>query len=188
MTDLKNINVKVTGTVNTSDFQALRLYYMYKKYPARTRAMVYIFLISFLCLIISQFSLSTYSMFYLKQVGIIGIIIIAGIYGFNAREAKNLEPAFRNIMDKNQILNISNRGVTAKWEGFDETYNYEWSDFEYAVETDSHFFLFLEKYDAITISKLSLKEYQINETRQMIENNIKLVSEISGWKPRWFKQ
>ena len=91
-------------------------------------------------------------------------------------------------MDKKQTLNISNRGVSAKWENFDETYNYDWSDFEYAVETDSHFFLFLEKYDAITVTKLTLKEYQINEIRQLIENNIKLISETSGWKPRWFKR
>ncbi|HHU17094.1 MAG: YcxB family protein [Anaerovoracaceae bacterium] len=185
MTDLKNINVKVEGTVNSSDYQALRMYLMYKKYPKRTKAMVLIFLISFLCLIISQ---SSYSMFFFKHLGLIGIIIIAGIYGFNAREVRNLEPAFNYIMDKKQTLNISNRGVSAKWENFDETYNYEWSDFEYAVETDSHFFLFLEKYDAITVTKLTLKEYQINEIRQLIENNIKLISETSGWKPRWFKR
>jgi hypothetical protein len=185
MTDLKNINVKVEGTVSISDYQALRMYWMYKKYPARTKAMVLIFLVSFICLIINQ---SSYAMFFFKQLGLIGIIIIAGIYGVSARESKKLEPAFRYIMDKNQILNISNSGVSAKWESFDETYNYEWSDFDYAVETDSHFFLFLDKYDAITVSKLTLKEYQINEIRQLIENNIKLISETSGWKPRWFKR
>ena len=47
-------------------------------------------------------------------------------------------------------------------ENFDETYNYEWSDFEYAVETDSHFFFFLKNMMQLPY-KLALKEYQINE-------------------------
>lgn len=185
MTNLKNINVRVEGAVSASDYQALRLYLMYKKYPAKTKAMVIILLISFFFLIVSQ---SSYSMFFFKHLGILGIIIIAGIYGSNTRELKKLEPSFRYIMDKNQILNISNRGVSAKWEGFDDTYDYEWSDFVYGVETDSHFFLFLDKYDAITITKLMLKEHQITEIRQLIENNIELITETSGWRPKWFKR
>jgi hypothetical protein len=174
-------SIEVQSTLSPSDYQALRIYFMYKRKPGRTRILVGILLISFAFLVISQ---SAYSMPFFKHLGIIGIIIMATIYSLITREAKKLEPGFKNLMNKKQELSISDQGVSAKWEGFSQAYDYEWPDFEYAVEVNSHYFLFLEQYDAITISKLLLKEHEVIEIRKLIEEHIRLVSETSGWRPK----
>ncbi|MDD2190327.1 MAG: YcxB family protein [Eubacteriales bacterium] len=174
-------NIKIRSTVGAPDYQALRIYFMYKRKPNRIYLMVIILLISFALLLLT---FTSYSTPYFKNLGIIGIIIIAGIYAMSAQDFKKLNPSIKELIDKDQKLNISDRGVSAKWQGYDEAYDYEWSDFEYAVEVNSHFFLFVEEYYAIIISKSSMNEYQATEIRSMIKNHLKLVSRTSGRKTK----
>ena len=174
--------IKVQNIVSKADYNSLRGYYMYKRKPEQTKILVIIMLISFACLVISK---SAFSFPYLKDIGAFGIIVIAFFYSLISWDARRLEKSVKNIMNKKQEISLAEAGFSVKWTGFDLV-EYEWSDIGYAVETDAHFYLFLEKYFAIIIPKLELKGHQVKQIHKLLEEHIELTSDTSGWQPKYF--
>lgn len=160
------------------DFHAIKNYFMYKRLPQRTKTMAYIFLASLLLLVISE---TEFGFPFFKMIGIIGIIIIAVMYSWISIDTKPFDTHLRKIVNKKQTLNLREDGFSIKWEGFEES-DYLWSDIEYAYESDFHFFIFIEKHFGFVIPKLLLKGNHAKEIHDLLEKNIRLINESTGWK------
>lgn len=174
--------IKVQSVTSKSDYNSLRGYYMYKRKPEQTKILVIIMLASFACLVLSQ---TQFSFPYLKNIGAFGIIVIAFSYSLISLDARRLEKSVKNSMNRKQDIILTEEGFSVKWTGF-EIVEYDWPDVNYAVESDSHFYLFLEKYFAIIIPKVELKEYREKQIHKLLENHVKLVADTSGWNPKIF--
>lgn len=173
--------IKITSILNRTDFNAIRNYFMYQKKSARTKVLVLIMLSSFLLLIISG---TPYAMPSFKPLGLAGIIIATLIYCWISFEVRKLEINIKDMFHKTQELTLNNSGLSAKWAKSTNTVHYDWNVFEFVVETDPYFFLFLEKDYALIIPKVELKEHFITEIREIIAMHVKLISELSGFKAK----
>lgn len=178
---MKDKEIKNSSVLNRTDYNALRNYFMYQKKPTRTKVLVLIMLCSFLLLIISG---TPYAMPSFKPLGLAGIIIATLIYCWISFEVRKLEMNIKYMFHKTQELTLNNSGLSAKWAKSTNTVHYEWNVFEFVVETDPYFFLFLEKDYALIIPKVELKEHFITEIREIIAMHVKLISELSGFKAK----
>ena len=119
---------------------------------------------------------------FFKPLGLLGIVIVTLVYCWISFEVRKLEQNVKDMIHKTQELTLDDSGLTAKWTALGSAVHYEWNAFETAVETDPYFFLFLERYYALILPKIELKDRLITEIREMISTHVKLVSELSGFK------
>ncbi len=173
-------SISVQSMVRRSDYNVLRNYHMYKRNPKRTKITVYILILSLVLLIISETAIP---LPFLKLLGIVGILFIAVIYTWLSIDARRLEKFPKAIINKKQELTLSQIGFTVKWTGLEQA-EYHWDTVDHVVESDSHFFLFLDEYRVIIIPKLELKEYRVKEIHDLLEHHVTLESDLSGWKPQ----
>lgn len=168
----------IQSIVGRSDYNSLRAYHMYKRNPKRTKRIVYILVLSLGLLVISE---TAFAFPFLKVIGLTGIFVITILYFLLSMDARRLEKSGRDIVNQKQEICLSENGLSAKWQT-SEKKEYAWANISYAVESDTHFFLFVDQYFAIIIPKLELKDYKIKEIHKLLESHVDLVSDTSGFK------
>lgn len=170
-------------TVDKADFNALRAYFMYKRTPTRTKSMVCLLLASLLLLILSE---SAFAFPYFKPIGLCGMLIIVGIYSWISMEARRLEKGVQELIGKKQETRLTGEGFTVKWKGSSRFEEYFWDEIDYVFEDESYFFLFIDRYSVIIISKLELKlekkDYRIKEIHELIKSHTKLISDLKDFE------
>ncbi len=171
--------IKIQSFVTKSDYNVLRNYYMYKQKPQRTRFVVYLLLISIILLVLSQ---TAYSFSFFKPTGLLGGLVILALYSWISMDARKLEKAASQIVNKQQDMFLDESGLVVKWTHIEES-TYLWSEIDQVVECDTHFFIFIDQYFVIILPKVELKEHRIKEIRRIISNHISIISDLSGWSP-----
>lgn len=176
---MREKEILVEHRVDQSHYNALRVYYMYRRTTGRTKIMVCILLPSLLLLILSG---TAYSFPFFKLIGLSGMLVLAAMYSWISIDARKLEKYAQDIVNRKQEVTLSKEGFTAKWKGLDAEEKYKWSEISYVYEDDSYFFLFIDRYSVVVITKLELKEPRVKEIRSLIENNVEYVSDVTGYK------
>lgn len=171
--------ILIEHRVDQSHYNAVRTYYMYRQNTGRTKFLVCILLASLFLLVLSD---TAYGFPFFKLLGLIGIIIMAGVYSWISIDARRFETYARDIMNKKQELVLTGKGLSAKWKGLNVEEKFDWTEIDYVYEDDSYFFIFLDRYSVIVISKIELKDPTVAEVRRLFENHVKLVSDVSGFK------
>lgn len=182
---MKEKEILIEFTLDKPDYNALRTYYMYKRTPTRTKIMVCLLLASLLLLILSE---AAYAFPYFKPIGLCGILAITCIYSWISIEARRLEKGVQELIGKKQETRLTDEGFTVKWKGSGRFEEYCWDEIDYVFEDDSYFFLFINRYSVIIISKLEMKlgkkEFKIKEIHDLLENHIKLISDLRNYQYR----
>lgn len=170
--------ISIQCNVSKSDFQSLRIYYMYRRKPKRTRILVYLCLASIASLATSE---AISGMQYLRLAGIAGMIVVAGIYCWITFDTRHLDETVKQFLNARQDVTLTTDGVAVNWKGFEPT-EYTWNEIDHTVETDSHFYLFIDPEFAVMLPKLEMKEFQIREIHELLSSHAKLIQDMSGWK------
>lgn len=182
---MKEREYTVGFNVDKQEYNALRNYYMYKRTPKRTKIMVYLLLASILLLIISG---TPFAFPYFKPLGLIGMLVIVGIYSWVSIDARRLEKGVQELIGKRQETILTENGFTVKWKGTSRFEEYLWDEIDYVYEDDSYFFLFVSLHSAIVISKLEMKiekkDKIIKEISELIKRHAKLISDLSDFDYR----
>lgn len=175
--------ILIESTVDKADFNALRAYFMYKRTPTRTKSMVCLLLASLLLMILGE---TEFAFPYFKPLGLCGILTITGIYSWISMEARRLEKGVQELIGKKQETRLTGEGFTVKWIGLNRFKEYSWDQIDYVFEEDSYFFIFIDRYSAIIISKLELKfekkDYRIKEIHELIKGHAKLISDLRDYE------
>lgn len=174
-------DILVEHRVDQSHYNALRVYYMYRRATGRTKFMVSILLTSLILLILSE---TAYSFPFFKFIGLFGMLILVAMYSWISIDARKLEKYAQDIVNKKQGVTLTQEGFTATWKGLNAEEKYKWAEIDYVYEDDSYFFLFIDRYSVIILAKLELKDPIVKEIRALIENNTNYVSDVTGFKHR----
>jgi len=173
----KNIEIKSITALH--DYGALRNYYLYKGQPRRTKTSAVILLASFGLLLLNE---TPYGFPFFKPLGIIGILVFAGIYFWIDHQGRQLDKAAKFVVNTKQELELSQEGIFASWPAARMEKTCPWNELTAAVESDHHFFLFVEPLLPVIVPKFEMKELRIQELHDFISTYTDLVSDISGWK------
>jgi len=173
----KNIEIKSITALH--DYGAMRNYYLYKGQPRRTKTAACVLLLSFGFLVLNE---TPYGLSFFKPLGIAGILVFAGIYFWIDHQGRKLDKAAKFVVDAKQELEFSPEGISAYWPAVGIEKNCPWEELKAAVESDHHFFLFLEPLLPVIVPKFEMKEPRIAEFHDFISAHTDLVSDISGWK------
>ncbi len=180
---MKEREFTVGFNVDKPDYNALRNYYMYKRTPKRTKIMVCLLLASLLLLIMSG---TAFAFPLFKPLGLCGMLAITGIYSWISIDARRLEKGVQELIGKRQETRLTEEGLTVKWKGTSRYEEYLWDEIDYVYEDDSYFFLFIDLYSVIIISKLELKlekkDKRIKEISELIKRHTKLISDLSDFE------
>lgn len=172
--------IRIISIPSAADYNSLRVYYMYRQRPKRTRVIVYLCLASLALLAISE---TVFAMFFLRISGLLGMLAVAGIYARIVVEARPLDKNVKGFMNIRQEVELTEDGFTVEWKGY-EPLACSWSEVYRTVESDSHFYLFTEPEFAVILPKLDMKEATEKRIRDLLERHTELISEVSGWKAR----
>lgn len=176
---MKEKTISIKSLINRTDYNSLRNYFMFRKKPKRTRILVLSLLGSLALLVIND---SSFTIPFLKILGLVGFLSVAMSYYLITRDARNLEENIKAMVGKQQELSFSDNGFSVKWTGQDQAAEYDWDAIEFAVETDTHFYFFIEKHYALMLPKLELQDWTLIDTRKFIKIHIDLVSDKSEFK------
>lgn len=180
---MKEKEIVVAFTLEHTDFNALRSYYMYKRTPQRTKFMVILLLVSLILLVISQ---TKYAFPYLEQIGLFGMLIIVATYSWISIDARKLERGAQELVGKKQEVTLTEEGFYVTWKGLSRTQDFLWTETDYVYEDDNHFFIFHGRHSYTIIAKLEFKllkkENKIKELHTFIEGHANLVSDLSDYK------
>jgi len=171
--------IYIEHKLESSHYNALRVYYLYRRKLERTKIMVCILLASLFLLILSD---TAYGFPFFKLIGLTGMICIAVMYSWISIDARRLEKYARDIVNKKQEIIITSKGFSAKWNGSRGEEEYSWGEIDYVYEDDAYFFLFIDLHSVVVISKVVIKEQQLKDIRRCIEGNVKYVSDVTGFE------
>ncbi|MDD3168639.1 MAG: YcxB family protein [Eubacteriales bacterium] len=176
---MREKEILIVHKVDQSHYNALRTYYMYRRKTERTKLMVIILLASLLLLVLSE---TAFGFPFFKLIGLTGVGVMAIMYSWISIDARRLEKYAQDIVNRKQELTLTSEGLSAKWKGLKVEEKYSWSELDYVYEDDFYFFLFLDRYSVIIISKIELKDPIGKEVRKLFESHVKLVSDITGYR------
>ena len=171
--------ITIKYKLERSDYNSLKTYYMYRRKTNRTKFMVLVLVVSLVLLVISE---TAYAFPFFKPIGLIGFFIIAIIYSWISIDTSRLEKEVKDLAIRTLDLSLDGSGLSAYWPDLHLRKEFSWSEMKYAYESDFHFYLFADQHFAIIIPKLLLKDSQNNGIRSLLEKNIHLISDLSGYK------
>lgn len=170
--------IVIKSKTSAHDYTALRHYYLYKRNRARTRALVFILLLSFGLLVISG---QEFALPFFRLLGTAGIFVIALVFLSIDKDAKKLDTSAKFVLTQTQEACFSDKALNVSWSSTTEEREYTWADINPAIETDTHFFLFGEPHMAIIIPKFEMRGNKAKELRKFIEDHTNLISEVTGY-------
>ena len=171
--------IEIKTITSPHDYAAMRNFYLYKSRPKRTKSIAILLLFSFGLLLLSE---TSFAFAFFKPLGIVGMMIFAASYLWIDHEGRSLDQWAKSGINMRQELSLTEDGVSVAWPELNKRHVYPWGEVKSAVESDTHFFLFVESRLPAIVPKFELKEFQIKEIRNSIETHTNLLSDISGWK------